>query len=510
VIDEASRIKALVIVGHTRANSFCHALATAYWESISSVPGVQARFVDLATVPFELNMHCESPRVQPLEPELTLIKDEFLSADHVVIVFPTWWGTMPAILKGFLDRILAPGEAFVEVGENYRGLLKNKTAHLLTTMDAPAWVYRFIYKSPGVSALERAVLKFCGFEAVRTTRFDRIKHVSAQCRSTYVQIAAKQARQIPAWRRRVLARAAAQRWIRAIRLQFYPMTLLAYGVGALLATSQNGRTNVLSLVFGYTALFLLEVAAVFANEAGDTTTDLANKNFGPFTGGSRVLAHGELTISQVWAGVRYTVALGMLASAAAVGCSDKPLAMASLCLAGLILGIGYTLAPLRLVYRTMGEFNVALTHSFLMVFAGAISQPGAVPVKAAALVSAPLFLAVFSAITLAGIPDHDADQIAAKRTIAVAFGIRRSASIAMVASVLSACTVSVLMWMGAYPVASPALLVGVWLHCFLCVRAIERRAYGCARIDSVLAMALSFILWFCVPQLIALLSRNGS
>lgn len=117
-------------------------------------------------------------------------------------------------------------------------------------------------------------------------------------------------------------------------------------------------------------------------------------------------------------------------------------------------------------------------------------------------------LAVFSAITLAGIPDRDADQIASKRTIAVKFGIRSSAAVAVTASVLSACTATLLMWLGAYPIASPAFLVGVWLHCFLCVRAIELHAYECTRIDSVLATALSFILWFCVPQLISLLSEN--
>src|SRR5919202_1303072 len=122
-------MKVLVIVGHPRANSFCHVVARRYWESISSVPGVQARFVDLAAVSFDLNMHRESPRLQALEPELAAIKHDFLSADHVAIVFPTWWGTFPAILKGFLDRILIPGEAFIEIGENYRGLLKDKTAH---------------------------------------------------------------------------------------------------------------------------------------------------------------------------------------------------------------------------------------------------------------------------------------------------------------------------------------------------------------------------------------------
>jgi hypothetical protein len=53
------------------------------------------------------------------------------------------------------------------------------------------------------------------------------------------------------------------------------------------------------------------------------------------------------------------------------------------------------------------------------------------------------------------------------------------------------------------------VIVGVWLHCALCVRAISRRAYQCSRIDSALALALSFILWFCLPPLIALLSSNG-
>jgi putative NADPH-quinone reductase len=80
---------------------------------------------------------------------------------------------MPAELKGFLDRILAPGEAFEEVGEDYRGLLAGKTADLITTMDAPEWVYRLFCKSTGLAALKNAVLKFCGFESVRTTRLDR-------------------------------------------------------------------------------------------------------------------------------------------------------------------------------------------------------------------------------------------------------------------------------------------------------------------------------------------------
>jgi 1,4-dihydroxy-2-naphthoate octaprenyltransferase len=86
---------------------------------------------------------------------LAQAKEDFLAADHVVVIFPTRWGMMPAVSKGFLDRILAPGEA-EEVGENYRGLLAGKTAHLITTMDAPWWVYRLFYKSAGLAGLKNA------------------------------------------------------------------------------------------------------------------------------------------------------------------------------------------------------------------------------------------------------------------------------------------------------------------------------------------------------------------
>jgi 1,4-dihydroxy-2-naphthoate octaprenyltransferase len=415
---------------------------------------------------------------------------------------------MPAVLKGFLDRTLIPDEAFTEVGENYRGLLKNKTAHLITTMDAPGWVYRFLYRSAGLAALKNAVFQFCGFAGVDTTRFDRVKHLSGEQRRACLARVAKEAKHMPAWRRRVLARAVAFRWLRAVRLQFYPMTLVAFFMGALLTVNQNSGTNAVTFALGYAALFLLEVAAVFANEIGDRDTDLVNQNFGPFTGGSRVLANRDLTLSQLATAVRYTAVTGTGLGVVAAAMSDKPMALGGLFGAALILGIGYTLSPLRLVYRTWGEMNVAFTHSFLMVFAGALSQPGPLPSRLALLVSVPLFLAVFSAITLAGIPDYDADRSADKRTIAVRFGVRASATIAILAALVAACIATVLAWQGAYPAMTRVVIIGLWLHCALCVRAISDRAYQASRIDSVLALALSFILWFCVPPLIALLSSH--
>lgn len=79
---------------------------------------------------------------------------------------------MPALLKGFLDRILLPGWAFREDGNaatGYRPLLEGRSAHLITTMDTPSWVYRLIYGRPGVRAMKVGTLRFCGIKPVTET-----------------------------------------------------------------------------------------------------------------------------------------------------------------------------------------------------------------------------------------------------------------------------------------------------------------------------------------------------
>ena len=103
-------------------------------------------------------MRSFDPRVQPVEESIAQARALLAWADHIVFVYPTWWGTTPALLKGFLDRVLAPGFAFTENERGYVPLLGGKSAELLTTMDTPCWVYRWIYGAPGHKAMARATL----------------------------------------------------------------------------------------------------------------------------------------------------------------------------------------------------------------------------------------------------------------------------------------------------------------------------------------------------------------
>jgi NAD(P)H-dependent FMN reductase len=116
-------LNVLVILGHPRADSLCGALADAYFDGARAA-GVHLRRLDLSTLEFDPHVRTPSPNQQPLEADLRAARSLVEWADHLVFVYPTWWGTMPSLLKGFLDRIMTPGFAFrpCEGGTGYEGL----------------------------------------------------------------------------------------------------------------------------------------------------------------------------------------------------------------------------------------------------------------------------------------------------------------------------------------------------------------------------------------------------
>jgi len=119
--------KVLVVLGHPRRGSLCEALADAYAAGARNA-GAEVRRHSLTDLDFEPNVLVPSPRDQPLEPRISDAVALVAWAEHLVFVFPTWWGTMPACLKGFLDRVLMPGFAFAdrEDGEGWDKLLVGK------------------------------------------------------------------------------------------------------------------------------------------------------------------------------------------------------------------------------------------------------------------------------------------------------------------------------------------------------------------------------------------------
>ncbi len=163
----------LIILGHPKRNSLCGSLADSYEMGAKSTKN-KVRRIYLGEMKFDpilKNMYKEiEPSEEIVKPkDLESARKDIKWADHIVFVFPTWWASMPALLKGFLDRIFIPG--FGYKFNDKRSLLpeklfSGKTAHLLVTMDSPPLYYRFIVKEPGYR-LMKDTLRFMG---VKTTR----------------------------------------------------------------------------------------------------------------------------------------------------------------------------------------------------------------------------------------------------------------------------------------------------------------------------------------------------
>ncbi len=178
----------LVILGHPSSNSFCGALAERYAQSALRA-GHEVRQLWLGNMNFDPVLREGYQQVQPLEADLRRAQADILWAEHLTLVYPIWWGGVPALLKGFFDRVFLPGFAFkYREGKAFPDkLLRGRSAHLLVTMDTPPWYYRWIYRMPGLHQIRKTTLAFCGIEPRRTLTFGPILGASDSQREAWLR-----------------------------------------------------------------------------------------------------------------------------------------------------------------------------------------------------------------------------------------------------------------------------------------------------------------------------------
>ena len=502
----------LLIAGHPRKESFSAALTDAFREGALSV-NMNVRQLTLADMCFNPHVVTESPRQQLMEDDIQHAQELISWADHLVFIYPTWWGTMPALLKGFLDRVLTPGFAFEEreVGQGWEKLLTGKSAQLITTMDTPLWVYRWIYKSPGHHAMSHATLQFCGVSPVRISSFSPVKGSSPEQRARWLHKTRQKGMQL---RKGVLTNwekgyKHTATWLRAIRLQFYPMTWVAYAAGAYGAASMGYTFDSAAFWIGYVWIFLLEVATVLSNDYFDFSTDQQNKFFSPFTGGSRVIVEKLLSFKEMRRGIIAALALSLIAAGCLLFITSASVLSALLVIVSLfILALGYTVPPLKLSYRGLGEIDVGITHSFCVIICGYVFQGANVDDPFPWLLSVPLFLAILPSIILGGIPDYEADKAASKNTLAVRLGRKGAAKLAMCFTILAA--VAGVAWEqldivpGAFGNAIYAVIPHAAVLLVLLYRYIKSSSPS-SRIDALMVASLTYLLWFGIIPLSRLL-----
>lgn len=159
----------LIIDGHpdSRADRYVHALSKAYFDG-ARLGGHEVRSIIVSELRFPLLRTSEDFRNGEVPGAIREAQELIAWANHVVILFPLWLGSMPAMLKGLLEQTLRPGFAFDESARSGfpKKLLSGRSARIIVTMGMPALFYRWYFRAHSLKSLQRNVLRFCGFRPV--------------------------------------------------------------------------------------------------------------------------------------------------------------------------------------------------------------------------------------------------------------------------------------------------------------------------------------------------------
>lgn len=161
----------VVFLGHPSPDdSYCRALAYAYADAAMK-EGHTVELLDGAAIAFPFLRDGKDFQEGEVPPSVAPVQQAIGAADHLVLVFPMWLGTLPAYTKGLLEQVFRPSFAFDSSDPKGlpKGLMKGKSARIIMTMGMPAVFYRIYFRAHGLKNLERNMLRFCGFDPVRTT-----------------------------------------------------------------------------------------------------------------------------------------------------------------------------------------------------------------------------------------------------------------------------------------------------------------------------------------------------
>ncbi|MCP1673322.1 putative NADPH-quinone reductase [Natronocella acetinitrilica] len=133
--------------------------------------GHEIRQIEVGRLAFDFIRNQQDWRDGEVPVDIREAQDAITWCEHLVLAYPLWLGTMPALTKGFLEQTFRQNFAFNSnnVADISARRLRGRSARIIVTMGMPALIYRWFYGAHSLRAVKRNILRFCGFGPVRTS-----------------------------------------------------------------------------------------------------------------------------------------------------------------------------------------------------------------------------------------------------------------------------------------------------------------------------------------------------
>lgn len=180
----------LVVFAHPNPESFGKGIVETIRETIEAKEeNIQIR--DLYSLEFDSILKpsdFEALKNGNIPDDIKAEQERIKWADIIIFVYPVWWAGLPAILKGYVDRVLSYGFGYEYVDGEPRGLLKGKRGLFICTTGTP----REIYEQSGMhnsmkQTSDEGIFSFCGIEVIKHLFFGAVPYVSEETRKDYLK-----------------------------------------------------------------------------------------------------------------------------------------------------------------------------------------------------------------------------------------------------------------------------------------------------------------------------------
>ena len=170
--------KIFILLGHPDKDTKCGSFADSY-EKGASAAGNEVRRIDIGDLKFDPILHKGYKVIQDLELDLKIVQENIKWCEHFVIFYPSWWSTMPALLKGMFDRMWLPCFAFNfnKNGFGWTKHLKGRSALVVVTSDSHPIIARLLM-GDSTNEIKRGILKFAGFSPVNILKVGPLRNAT--------------------------------------------------------------------------------------------------------------------------------------------------------------------------------------------------------------------------------------------------------------------------------------------------------------------------------------------